>query len=380
MNQPGVMQVIDTLVAAGAERVAVNIANQLPRDRYRSYLCTTREDGPLDGAVGPGVGRLRLQRSSRFDVAAIHRLVKFIRENDIRILHAHSSGVFIARMAAAFAPHPAVIWHAHYGKYVEHRRPVLYRAATHNIAGVITVNRELARWCTQRLHVPRSLVWHIANPSFPEPGPLKDPELPGVRGQRIVCLANFRPEKDHHTLLLAMSRVIRQKPEAHLALAGKTNDAGYLASVRKTIAARGLDRNVTILGERQDTAAILRHSDIGVLSSTSEGMPMSLLEYGMAGLPCVATRVGQCPEVLDQGGAGILVPASDSERLADGLLALLERPELRQSLGTHFQRYVNYHFSPDRIIGQICQIYESLDGSRARPASFAKEVAACKRA
>src|SRR5436305_1665251 len=169
MKRQGVMQVIDTLVAAGAERVAVNLANSLPRDRYTSHLCTTREDGPLDRAVAAHVGRLRLKRQSTLDLAAITRLVRYIRTHDIRVLHAHSSTIIVARLAAAFAPHPAVIWHAHYGRYTEDQHPVKYRLATIGIAGVVTVNQELADWCARRLHVAPQSIWYIANPAFREP-------------------------------------------------------------------------------------------------------------------------------------------------------------------------------------------------------------------
>jgi hypothetical protein len=81
----GAIHIIDTLAAAGAERVAVNIVNHLPRDKYVPYLCTTRSDGPFDALVASDVIRLRLQRKSRFDRAAVIRLRNFLRENNIRI-------------------------------------------------------------------------------------------------------------------------------------------------------------------------------------------------------------------------------------------------------------------------------------------------------
>src|ERR1700731_414729 len=74
MRRIGAMHIIDTLVAAGAERVAVNIVNHLPREKYVPYLCTTRADGPLDAAVAPDVVRLRLERKSRFDCGAVIQL------------------------------------------------------------------------------------------------------------------------------------------------------------------------------------------------------------------------------------------------------------------------------------------------------------------
>ncbi|HLG98197.1 MAG TPA: glycosyltransferase [Bryobacteraceae bacterium] len=370
------MQVIDTLVAAGAERVAVNIANALPRDRYVPYLCTTRADGPLDRALASDVIRLRLQRSSRFDVAGIARLASFIRQHRIGVLHAHSSAVFIARVAAGFAGNVKVIWHAHYGRYVEHRRPLLYRVATRRIGAVITVNQQLADWCINRLQVRPGRVNYIPNPvaAMNDDGPV--PQLPGPKGARIVAVANFRPEKDHFTLLRAMTQVVNAVPQAHLLMAGKTNDADYLEGVRRVIVELGLQQSVTILGERHDVPAILRQCDIGVLSSVSEGLPMSLLEYGMAGLPAVATEAGQCAEVLNQGLAGILVPTSDSDRLASGMISLLQRPETRAKLGARLHAFVNRKYSAERIVGEIAEVYDAVTGwNRPRPPSFARGMA-----
>jgi len=376
MQRLGVLQVIDTLVAAGAERVAVNLANGLPRDRYRSYLCTTRADGPLDGAVAGHVGRLRLARTSRFDISAVSLLVSFIRTNHIKVLHAHSSALFIARLAAAFEPHPAVLWHAHYGRYVEDGRPVKYRLATHKISGVITVNQELADWCARRLRVASKSIWYVANPACSEyPCDDPEPELPGIRGARIICVANFRPEKDHFTLIRAMTKVVRAVPEAHLMIAGKCNDEAYLNRVRREIPALGLEKHITILGERHDIPTILPQCDVGVLSSLSEGLPMSLLEYGVAGLPTVATEVGQCAAVLDHGNAGILIPPADADRLADGLIGLLQGPLRRKALGARFQRFVNRKFNSDRIIEQVCQIYNTVTGDDSAHSRVTRGIA-----
>src|SRR5581483_3893407 len=94
-----VMHIIDTLSAAGAERVAVNMVNDLPRDRYVAHLCTTRAEGPLERTVSSDVLRLRLKRKVSLDVSAIVRLRHYIRQNGIRIVHAHSSALFITRLA-----------------------------------------------------------------------------------------------------------------------------------------------------------------------------------------------------------------------------------------------------------------------------------------
>src|ERR1700683_2659248 len=147
MQRMEIMHIIDTLEAAGAGRGAVNIGNSLPRDKFAPHLCTTRADGPLAALVAPDVNRLRLQRASRFDFGAIVRLRDYIQSNDIRIIHAHSSALFISRIAA-MGTNATILWHAHFGRYaLEDHRAYHYRIATQGIGGALTVNQDMAEWC-----------------------------------------------------------------------------------------------------------------------------------------------------------------------------------------------------------------------------------------
>ncbi len=117
MSRTNVMHVTDTLDAGGMERVAVDLVNLLPRERYSPHLCATRHEGPLADLVEEDVVRLRLARKRRFDAGALRRLIAYIRQNQIQILHAHGPSLFIAKVAALFPPHPAIVWHAHYGRF-----------------------------------------------------------------------------------------------------------------------------------------------------------------------------------------------------------------------------------------------------------------------
>jgi glycosyltransferase involved in cell wall biosynthesis len=362
-GRPGVnvMQLTDTLNLGGAERVAVNLANLLPRERYGSFLCTTRSEGPLEDNVAPHVKRLRLRRKHRFDGQAIRSLVSFIRANDIHILHAHVNSLFIATVAALFRPHPIVIWHDHYGNYAVKDRPAwLYRVAMKQTSGVIAVNRLLAQWSLDSLGVVPDRVWYIPNFVLEPRLNGKVIDLPGRAGSRIVCVANLRSQKDHFTLLRAMSHVVREMPAAHLLLVGAVADQSYLDRVQRQIAEAGLGQNVSLLGERQDVSSILQACDVGVLSSVSEGFPLSLIEYGTAKLPAVATSVGQCADVLDQGQAGLLVPSGAAEQMAESLLLLLRSSERRLALGEAFHQHVQRNYSAAAVIDQICKVYESV--------------------
>ena len=361
MKRPAVMHLTDTLDAGGAERVAVNLVNLMPRDRYRPHLCTTRQDGVLEKLVAADVGRVRLERRSRFDVRGLRRLVKHIRQHDIRILHAHGTSLFIAAMASFFSRRPAVVWHDHSGNQAVAERSVWpYRVAAKRVKGVIAVNQLLADWSRHRLGVPSRRIWYVPN-FVCENGENRElPNLPGELGNRVVCVGNLRPQKDHPTLLRAMTIVIRESPAAHLLLVGAASDRAYHTLIRDEISQLGLQSNVSLLGQRSDVHAILRSCDIGVLSSASEGLPLALIEYGMAGLPSVSTRVGQCAEVLDEGQAGILTQTSAPEQLANAILSLLQSRDLRRTLGERFCRRTQELYSPNAVVGRVWHVYDAL--------------------
>jgi glycosyltransferase involved in cell wall biosynthesis len=357
----GVMHLVDTLERGGMERVAVNLANHLPRDRFRVFLCTTRRDGPLAELVADDVERLCLARKQRLDVRDFRRLVGYIRSADIQILHAHGSSLLVAAVASFFPPHPKLVWHDHFGRYaIEHRPAFAYRLLTSRVRGLIAVSRPLVEWAHKELCFPSNRTWYIPNfiaDDGAEPTPLA---LPGHSGCRIVCAANLRPQKDHGCLLRAMSIVVREAPSAHLLLLGSNKDAAYLDLVCEEIDRLGLMSKVSLLGERADVLDVLRTCDIGVLSSTSEGFPLALLEYGLAGLPVVATTAGDCPEVLDDGQAGVLVPPNKADQLAAALLSLLRSPTDRIVLGERLHARVRAKYTPGPNIPMVCRAYETV--------------------
>lgn len=361
MKPPGVMQIVDTLDAGGLERVAVNLANYLPPDCYQSHLCTTRAEGPLARLALPHVQRLRLARSGRFDRQAVRHLVEYVRAHDIRILHAHGSSLFITAVASCCGTQAAVVWHDHFGRYATEQRPAwLYWLATRRVAGVIAVNQPLAAWAREQLRIATERVWFLPNFVCEPAAETAAPGLPGQAGLRVVCVANLRPEKDHLNLLEAMRLVAREVPAAHLLLVGRADNAEYREQVLRVMQQAELAGRVTWLGARADVSSVLRGCDVGVLSSVSEGLPLALLEYGMHALPAVATGVGQCEEVLDGGRAGLLVPPTAPQALADALVQLLRSPVQRLRLGKAFHHRVRRQYSSGRVIQEVCGIYQDL--------------------
>ena len=354
-----VLQLIDTLALGGAERVAVNIANALSQRGAKSFLCATRDGGPLEKELNDGVLLLRLDRKSTFDISAIFRLRSFISDNQISIIHAHSSSLFIAVIMKILSPGVKLIWHDHNGNPDE-RNSFFYKLAARFVSQAICVNQKLVAWMTEALGIQSTKIRYIPNFAAPLEGVQEELELPGAKGLRVVSVANIRWQKGHKDLVAAFDFVATRFPEAHLILVGDNPDRELLDEVCALITRKGLEEKISILGRREDVGAILSQCDIGVISSLSEGLPLALLEYGFAGLAVVSTHVGQCREVLADGEMGRVVPRGDAEKLGEAIAELLEDSNLREELGRKLRDHVQKIYSEDAFMKALSELYETV--------------------
>jgi glycosyltransferase involved in cell wall biosynthesis len=133
--------------------------------------------------------------------------------------------------------------------------------------------------------------------------------------------------KDHYTLLRAFATVVREIPHAELAIAG---DGPLRKDLEAFTTKLHLDRRVTFVGALPDSAKFLSDLDIFVLSSLSEGLPISLLEAMASGLPIVSTRVGGVDEVAVEGQIAFFAEAADVEGLAQAMIKMARRSDLAQ--------------------------------------------------
>lgn len=355
----GVLHLVDSLTAAGTERMAVLLANNLPQESYRAYLCASRKTGPLRSHIQPNVVFFDLRRRGRFDFFAIMRLSSFVRRENIQIVHAHSTSLFLGSVLCLLNPSLRLVWHDHYGFHEKQTRPVfLYSPFAHQARVVFSVTRQLVNWSINALGIPGDRVIYM--PNFVESCEISNHpcDLPGKDGKRIVCVANVRRQKDHLTLVDAMSKIVQVEPQAHLLLVGEKTDVHLTELVQNQIFHAGLSRNVTWMGTRQDVATILKNCDIGVLSSVSEGFPVVLLEYGRAELAVVATKVGECVEILEDGNAGMLVSPSNSNSLASAIMQFLNSADLRARYGRRLKSRIENNYSVDTIVLKICKEYD----------------------
>ena len=243
------------------------------------------------------------------------------------------------------------------------------RATRSLVAGFCCVSAPLARKLVER-GVPESR-GHVVHPGIEVAGGGESgsPATAGAaaRPERsapaheptIGTVARLVPVKDLGLLLEAVALVAEKVPQVHALIVG---DGPERAALERRAAEKDLAGRVEFLGQVVPARPVLARFDVFVLSSESEGIPISALEAMDAGLPVVATAVGGLPETVQDGATGFLVErapdrAATAAALAGRLAELLLDPVLRQRMGEAGMRRVADDFSSEAAGRTMLNLY-----------------------
>jgi glycosyltransferase involved in cell wall biosynthesis len=346
----GILQLIDSLEAGGAERMAVNYANALVNQVSFSGLVVTRKEGPLSTQVDKGVSYLFLNKKRTLDLKAIFRLRNYVIQNKVTIIHAHSTSFFLAFLVKLTFPSLKLIWHDHYGnsEFLSKRPTVALRMIIPFFNGVITVNQNLKSWVEQKLNFKKV----IYLPNFPaeENAIGEQTILKGTRGKRIVSLANLRVQKDHFLLLKIARKLKGSHPDWTFHLIGKDFNDVYSNQIKHLIATSNLEKNVFLYGSKQDVKNILQNATIAILTSQSEGLPVALLEYGWYKIPVVVTNVGEISSLIQNEQNGFIVAATEVDSFYNKLVELIESKTLQTNLGNALYKTIVKNYSQEIVV------------------------------
>ena len=182
----------------------------------------------------------------------------------------------------------------------------------------------------------------------------------------VACMvANLHAKKDHPTLLRAWRRVVDEmkvrKPV--LVLAGR-HDGAY-ESVAALSHELNLDDHVRFPGHVSDVSGLLKASDLGVFSSTSEGCPNAVLESMAAGLPVAGTDIDVMRALVGPSGPPFLAPPDDDETLAAAILKLANDPDLRVTIGAANQKRVEDNHAAARMCEQTVEVLREVSGAQS---------------
>lgn len=353
-----VVQIIDSLNAGGAERMAVNYANALSKKIEFSGLIATRAEGSLKKQINPEVAYLFLEKKKRVDFQSICRLRKYIIQNKIEIIHAHSSSFFIAVLVKLTLSGIRIVWHDHYGtraKETKKENRVLIFLSLF-FSSIFVVNRQLEDW--NKKNMKCSKVIFIPNFTASQNTDEKITFLKGISGKRIVFLANLKNPKNHILVLKAFQELKLNESEWSLHLIGKDYFDSYSDLLKEFIELHSLQDYIHLYGEKNDIRYILSQASIGILASSDEGFPVTLIEYALENLAVISTNVGYCSDIIQNDNNGLLFDPSSVSEVKKQLLKLIQDESLRKKIGDNFKQSVLENYSEEIVIEKLILAYK----------------------
>ncbi|HMG74678.1 MAG TPA: glycosyltransferase [Pyrinomonadaceae bacterium] len=372
--KPNVLFIIDSFEQGGSERQAMQLLTQLHASgKCRVHLACLQNRGSLRAEADQlGIGEIReYALNSFYDlnfVKQLRRLVHFIRENKIDVVHTHCFYTNIFGMTGAFLAGVRARVTSK-GETDGFRTPMQKRAEraafrlSHRvIANCLVVQNQLIREGVS----PSKIIQHYngldldrlkVRDSLRREEALAEFDLPSDR-RYISIVANLRnPVKDHPMFLRAAARVRAAVPDAGFAIAG---EGELMESLRERAGQLGIQDDVFFLGRCDRVADLLFASDIGVLSSKAEGFANAILECMAAGLPVVATDVGGAREAISEGETGFVVASGDDKKMAERVIELLNDPKRARAMGERGRSFVAEKFSCDRHLQNTLELYDEL--------------------
>jgi glycosyltransferase involved in cell wall biosynthesis len=371
--------VTDSQEPSGVGEHMLALGAKLGAHSHVAFVCppSTRGGHYLERAADSGMETLGLDW--RRPLAA-ERFSKWLSFRQFDICHVHAGitweGLDLVKMARQSSV-PVVIRTEHLPYLLTNEfERVRHANALQNVDRLVCVSNE-ARASFVAAGISTSLISVIRNGIRPLPvrhdrGHVRSLLGLGDQSRVVLTVARFAEQKDHHTLLDAVPAVLAREPQARFVWAG----SGPLEEeIRKAVRSRGLDERVIFLGHRQDIPDLMSASDLFVLPSRFEGLPLTVLEAMAAGLPIVATRVCGTAETVQDRVTGFLVEPGASQALAVAISELLADPRRAAQLGARGRVRALRVFGIGRMARETFDLYdELLRQSRPSSGSSGKQV------
>jgi glycosyltransferase involved in cell wall biosynthesis len=180
----------------------------------------------------------------------------------------------------------------------------------------------------------------------------------------LVSVSRLFSWKGQRELVRATALVRKRFPAVRVLIVGEdepyVHGGSFTQELKELASSLGVTENVIFTGPRSDVAQIMAASDMYAMPSYEEPFGIVFLEAMAMRKPVIGVNNGGTPEVVEDGRAGLLSPPWDVERLAENILTLLEKPELRRSMGEYGRRRVLEYFTPERAARDAEAAYRAL--------------------
>jgi len=348
-----IMLVLDWLDDGGAQIQALNLALEMQERGMHCIvvaLYSAAGRGTYRGVETMGLGVPT--RAAAFPLAFL-RLLSLCRRERPDIVHSHAEAADLAgRLVSALlglkhlaTAHSEYPWHWRRGVGMALERSMAFLTSQY-----FAVSSAVAAMLREELSIPDEKIRMIPNWAPRAGGEVNGVPLPRRGVLTLLNVARLHVQKNQEILLSSFREVRKRCPEAVLWIAGSGPEEARLRSLAP--------EGVMFLGHRHDVPSLLRAADLFVLSSSWEGMPLSVLEAMREGLPVISTDVAGIGDIILHGDSGLVVPRGDAAALAEAILHCCEDPEHARRMGDAGQRFV--HALEEQGIAAYAETYRGI--------------------
>jgi len=367
IKQRKVLQVINSLHAGGAEVLLKNFTLQAKKSCRKNNDCPVEieiailysEDIFKDDFKKAGIVVWELGLKFKYDLRGVIKLISLIKRGKYNIVHVHlfPANLF-GSLASLFLSKNIKFIFSEHNVYNRRRSFKLFKIIDRFIYSgyyrIICVSKQVRIALIEWLP-------NLKKKSMVIPNAVPIPDLsnwPSIKKYDILFVGRLTKAKGVDILFRAI-KILKEKYQMGIkaAIAGE----GYLQEELKGLVKElGISNEVEFLGVRRDIEKILSSTQVFVLPSRWEGLPLTVLEAMGSGVSIIATKVGGITEVIENGQEGLLVPPDDPGALAEAIINLLKNRELRIKLSFNAYRKVKGKYSIEVHTKNMLEFYKSL--------------------
>lgn len=356
-----ILQITESLEIGGAERVVATLCNELRSQHSVAVVCL-KQIGALADTLHPDISVVCLDKGEGQDLGAFRRLVDLMRRQRPDVVHSHDWGCYLDAMLAARLAGVGNAVHTVHGRYMaggsgtlarvkRELRHWLERRAEVRFGNVVCVSDTLRAHVAAEVGIPQQRMTTICNGIDFSGGTVAPERLP--QQEALFVAVGRLAEVKNFPLMIRAFAAVRHAAPVRLQIVG---DGPQRPALEALVQSLGVADAVEFLGFRSDVDALLSRAHAFLLSSTSEGIPMSILEAMRCACPVVATDVGGVAMLVESGTTGLLVPSGDETAFADALRQLIGNPQRAHEMGLAGRQKGQQQFS----VSAMVQGYERL--------------------
>jgi len=379
-HRPVVLQVLHTLEVGGAEVLAARLARRLQGQYRFAFACLDGLGTLGEELLGEGFPVKVLERKRGIDVGCVRRLARYAADCGAQVIHAHQYTPFFYSRAPGWLGRRLPVLFTEHGRMhpdLPSRKRILFnRTRLRKVDRVVAVGEAVKTALVKNEGIGPERIQVIYNGVRLNDFRADDATRTRMRAELGIAadapvaiqVARLDYLKDHSTALRAAERVRQQLPAFQLLLVGEGPERPKIES---EISKRNLGGNVKLLGRRTDVRELLSVADLFLLTSISEGIPVTLIEAMAARVPVVSTNVGGVGEVVVDGQSGILCRPADDEALAAGVIRLLHHSDEGKAMAAVGAHRAVELFSEEQMHRSYAALYDEMAAARVamlRPA------------